>query len=128
MRGCSRRESCITSRAQDVRAWLLRLHVFAMTSRQESFGPAMAEAMAMGVPVVYTKVGGPAEIAHEVGLPFPPGDAAALAAQLEHLYRHPQERTHLGVLARRRIVEHFPLSAQVAATERLYRELLVAPS
>ncbi len=114
-------------RARDVRAWLSHMHVFAMTSYRESFGLAMAEAMAMGLPVVYAETGGPAEIAHQAGLPYRPGDVDALAAQLQHLHQHPEERAHLGVLARRRIVEHYPLSAQVEATERFYRALLSTP-
>jgi glycosyltransferase involved in cell wall biosynthesis len=68
----------------DVRRQLDSAHVFALTSDTEALGIVLVEAMAMGVPVVTTAVGGTTELVHnEVnGLTVPPGDARAVAAAI----------------------------------------------
>ncbi len=56
-------------------------------SRHEAFGRTVVEAMLLGKPVVYAAAGGFVEsmIADRTGLPYPPGDAAALASQIRRL-------------------------------------------
>jgi L-malate glycosyltransferase len=71
----------------DVPQWLQRLDVYVAASREESFGVAVVEAMACGVPVVVSDAGGLPEVvvAGESGLVVPRDDAAALAAALQRL-------------------------------------------
>jgi len=52
---------------------------FVLSSRQETFGVVLIEALACGTPVITTRCGGPEDIVHEKnGLLVPPGDVTAL--------------------------------------------------
>jgi phosphatidyl-myo-inositol alpha-mannosyltransferase len=69
----------------------------------ESFGIVVAEAMAAGLPVVATRVGGiPEVVGADAGRIVPPGDPAALAAALAGFLAHPDERAAAGRAARHR--------------------------
>jgi glycosyltransferase involved in cell wall biosynthesis len=84
----------------DVAPWLAGMDVVVQTSvAYESFGMALAEALALGRPVVATQVGGMPEVVREgeTGLIVPPGDAAALAAALRRLLEAPETRRAFGV-------------------------------
>jgi glycosyltransferase involved in cell wall biosynthesis len=83
----------------------------------EAFGLTIAEAMAAGLPVVASRVGGiPELVTHgETGLLVPPGDAGALAGALDLLAADGQERARLGANARRRVLERFDLQTSVRA-------------
>jgi len=77
------------------------LDVLVLPSRQEPFGTVLAEAMAVGTPVVATRVGGLAEVVDDgvTGRLVEPGDPAALgAAILDVLAR----RDEMGAAARER--------------------------
>jgi glycosyltransferase involved in cell wall biosynthesis len=76
----------------------------------EAFGITIAEAMACGLPVVASHVGGiPEVVGNEggCGLLAAPGDAAALAAAMRELATDPARRAVLGEAARRRIASEF---------------------
>jgi glycosyltransferase involved in cell wall biosynthesis len=68
----------------------------------EAFGLTVAEAMAAGVPVVASSVGGIPELIDqgETGMLVPPGDASALAAALRELLDDPARRARMGPKAR----------------------------
>ena len=78
--------------------------VVALTSNQEGFGIALAEAMASGCAVVATDSGPTRElIENEVsGLVVPAGNAEAIAKAIDHLLSDPQLRQRLGEEARSR--------------------------
>jgi glycosyltransferase involved in cell wall biosynthesis len=82
----------------DVWAELARADVFVMPSHAEPLGIALLEAMAAGLPVVATEVGGiPEIVTHDVnGLLFPPGDDEALAEHLLSLLGDSARRARLG--------------------------------
>lgn len=73
---------------------LRRADIFTLPSRDESFGNAFAEALASGLPVVGTAVGGIPEFVHhgEHGFLVPPGDPVALAAAIRRLGEDPALR------------------------------------
>ncbi len=93
-------------------------------SRAEPFGLATLEGMAHAHPVVATDAGGSREILrHGVdGFLVPPGDAAALARQLDRLLADPDLRRRIGAEARRRVESRFPLARVLDRTEAVYRD------
>lgn len=110
----------------DVPARLSGLDLFALPSRGENLPVAVMEAMAAGLPVVATRVGGVPELVvdGETGLVVEPDDAPALASALQSLAGDRARRGALGRAGARRIREHF--SAEVIARRMvdLYEELL----
>ena len=76
---------------------------------EEPFGIVALEAMATGLPVCATRIGGLQDIVvHDTtGLLFDSGDAAQLAARLEVLLREPEKRRSLGEAGRMRALEKY---------------------
>jgi glycosyltransferase involved in cell wall biosynthesis len=71
----------------------LRSDVFVLASRFESYGMALTEAIAHGLPIVSTTAGAiPATVPSDVGLLVPPGESGALAQAIGRLVVDPQER------------------------------------
>nr|WP_280861159.1 glycosyltransferase family 4 protein [Pararhodobacter sp. SW119] len=82
---------------------LRQLHgITLIASRYEVFGNVMAEAMAVGSPIVCTRVGGPAEILRheETALLVPPDDPEAMAKACARLFDDPELADKLGHAAR----------------------------
>ena len=109
----------------DVRPLLKRAQVFALASRWEGMPNVVLEAMACGLPVVATRVGGCVEmiVDGETGFLVPPGDADALADRVLRVLSDPALGRRMGRAARERVGEHFSLDAMVRANERLYERL-----
>jgi glycosyltransferase involved in cell wall biosynthesis len=86
---------------------------------------AILDAMAVGKPVVSTRLAGiPEEVEHGVtGLLAEPGDAKGLAAALSELSNDPARRAAMGAAGRNRFEAHFELGAMARAYASLYREL-----
>jgi glycosyltransferase involved in cell wall biosynthesis len=116
----------ITGWADDVVKLLRTFDVFVSSSRSESFGIAIAEAMAGGVPVVSTMTAGAREIISdaETGILVPIGDAEAMAEAICELLDNPKTRERLAANALRIVSEQFPLDRMVARTEHVYRDVL----
>lgn len=93
-----------------------------MPSRREGFGVVALEAMARGVPVVASRVGGLARLVeHErTGLLVPPGDASALRAAIERLRDDPALCSRLGAMARARASEQYGWDRVTAAMLEAY--------
>ncbi len=115
---------------EDVARLTSAFSVAVCASRQEGWGLSVMEAMALGVPVVATKSGGPAEILDHgaLGALVPPRDPPALADAVCAVLRARgtsalDERL---ARARNRVREAFSLPAAVARTERIYEEALAA--
>ncbi len=85
------------------------------------------EAMASGLAVVATRVGGvPEVIEHEhSGLLVEAGSARALADAITQLHANPALRKRLGAQARDIIEQRFEIATAVERRARLYRELLL---
>ena len=101
---------------------LQAMDVFVLPSLAEGICNSLLEAMASGVCVVATCVGGNPEVVAdgESGLLFPVGDADVLRDQLSRLQAQPSLRTQLGNGAIQRVREKFSLEAMVRAYEDLY--------
>jgi glycosyltransferase involved in cell wall biosynthesis len=101
------------------------LAVLASRTR-EGFGIALAEAMAMALPVVGTTIEGIPEVieAGRTGVLVPPGDPAALHDALVSLARSPERRRELGSCGRSAVEARFDRRRMVAEYSALYDELL----
>jgi glycosyltransferase involved in cell wall biosynthesis len=86
----------------------------------EPFGLVVAEAMARELPVIGSKVGGPAEIlTHDVdGLLTEPGDERALAAALRDLVENPDKRKRLGEAAKVTVQARFTIEENARHVEQ----------
>lgn len=99
--------------------------IFCMASHQEGLPVAMMEALALGVPVVATDVGGIPELVtngREAAL-VAPYEPAALASALARVLMDPVRRKTMGSAAIE-LSESFGLEAAIRDTERVYTELL----
>jgi glycosyltransferase involved in cell wall biosynthesis len=113
---------------EEVRGLLRGAAVACLVSSFEGMPGALMEAMATGVPVVGTDVGGTNELVidRESGLLVPAYDPGALATALGELLTDAELRRRLAVGGRRRMEECFSLEAMVRAKERLYVDAVSA--
>jgi glycosyltransferase involved in cell wall biosynthesis len=102
--------------------------IFLLTSWAESFPYVILEAMAVGLPIVSSDVGGVAEALTDgvTGLLVPARDPGATAAALNRLLADEQLRIRLGTAAHRSVSTRFTRTAMVAGMSAVYRELLEA--
>ena len=110
----------------DVPDVLRALDVFVLPSLAEGISNTILEAMASGLPVIATDVGGNAELVEHgrSGTLVPSDDTDALALAIEQ-YAKPAVARAVGHAARRRAENVLGLEAMVARYEALYDELLV---
>lgn len=111
---------------EDLAALHASADVFALASEREAFGLVALEAMACGVPVVATQVGGLPEVLRDglEGRLVPSEDRAAFAAALRQLLADARLRQELGRAGRARAVQQFGAEGVVARYRALYRSLL----
>jgi glycosyltransferase involved in cell wall biosynthesis len=107
---------------RDVPALLRRAGLFVLPSLTEGVSLTLLEAMASGLAVVATRVGGNPEVVAdgETGLLVPPRDPAALAAALLRLRRDRCERRRMEKAGRRRVERCFDVRRMTTAYEKMY--------
>jgi glycosyltransferase involved in cell wall biosynthesis len=111
---------------RDVPDLLNAMDIFVLPSYSEGVSLALLEAMAAGLPVIATAVGGlPEVVEHDkTGLLIPPRDAEALAGALTRLLADPAWARELGDHARDHVREHFSLDHLGREINEIYEELV----
>jgi glycosyltransferase involved in cell wall biosynthesis len=112
----------------DVVSAYAAMDVFVLPSRDEGFGLVFLEAMAVGVPVVGTRVIGSEDAVEDgvTGLLVPYADPAALAAAVRGILASPDLAGRLRDTAAERVRRVYSREQCAARVEELYRELLEA--
>jgi len=113
----------------DVPAILSALDVFVLPSLMEGISLTLIEAMASGLPVVTTRVGGNPEVVvdGDTGLLVPVGDAEALASAMGALLGAPEEARAMGERGRRRAEAVFNGERMIDAYEEIYATIASVP-
>ncbi|MBU0548066.1 MAG: glycosyltransferase family 4 protein [Candidatus Omnitrophica bacterium] len=103
---------------------LAAMDVFVMPSLQEGLGLALMEAMAQGLAVVGSAVGGIKTLIKDKynGLLVEPADQAALAKAIMQLFSDERMRDNLGANARKFIADNFSKEKMIQDTEGVYRQ------
>ena len=112
--------------APALRQELSQASVLVLPSYQETAPMVVQEAMAAGVPVIASRVGGTAEqIEHgETGFLIEPGDVKALATTMDALLSDDEMRARVSVNARRRAESLYQADKVAEETVRVYRKVL----
>jgi glycosyltransferase involved in cell wall biosynthesis len=103
------------------------LDLYIMPSRSEGWGLTALRAMACGIPVIASNVGGLPELVAETGWLVPPESPEALAEAIIQAASNPTRLGELGASARER-ASQFSIERTVEQTERLYLRLLASRS
>lgn len=100
--------------------------VFILPSRQENFPLTILEAMACGVPVVGSAVGGIPDMVRPgvTGALFPVQDVIAMRAAIRDVLQNPARRAEMGANCRRVAVEEYSLELQIQRHVELYENML----
>lgn len=115
-----------TGHREDVPELMTAMDVCVLASLEESLPLVLLEAMAAGLPVVSTAVGGVAEcvLDGQTGRLVPPANSHALAKALLELLADPARRQQFGEAGSRRARESFSPESQATAIERAFAQVV----
>lgn len=110
---------------ENVAPYLAAMDLFLFPSHKEAMGIALVEAMAAGLPVVASRIGGiPEVVTPETGLLRPARDIAGMTEATAGLLRDLPRRFELGANAHLRATSIFSAQAMATATDAVYDELI----
>jgi glycosyltransferase involved in cell wall biosynthesis len=111
---------------EDVPELMRALDIVLAPSREEPFGRTLIEAMALGVPVLATNVGGPREIVEDgrEGYLLAPSEPEAWARAVRTIAESPEIRRSMGLAGRRRVQQAFTVERHVDAVLSVYDRAL----
>jgi len=111
---------------EDVPSFLSELDVFVLPSDSEGIGLAIMEAMATGLPVVATAVGGVPEVVSDgqTGILVPPRQPKLLAQAIVRLLVDPDLARAMGAAGRNRVEALFDAKVMAERTVAVYRSLV----
>ena len=101
---------------------LKQCHIFVLASLSEACSNVVLEAMATGLPVIATRVGGTPGLVEDgrTGLLVPPGDAAALAQGILRLLESPAMAIEMGAHGRARALTEFGMDRMIERVDAFY--------
>lgn len=116
----------LAGRRNDVAACLNAMDIFVQPSLSEAFSQVLIEAMAVGLPVVATDVGGAKEVveSEKNGILMAPNDIDAIIQNILRLARNPGLRASLGSTGMRDVRDRFTVDRMVDKQFALYRHWL----
>jgi glycosyltransferase involved in cell wall biosynthesis len=111
---------------QDVPSLLAAADLFVLPSLYEGLPLSVLEAMASGVPVIATGIGGTDEVVRdgETGTLVPPADPAALAAAIVRTLGDRERASRLALAARALVAREYSVASMVRSVSQLYDALL----
>ena len=111
---------------EDLAQLYCAMDVFVSASHTESFGLAIAEAMASGAAVAATETEGAREIIQpgETGVLVPIGDIERLAAAISRLLEEKDKKVRLGKAAQQAVSAQFSVERMIDETEEIYRSAI----
>jgi glycosyltransferase involved in cell wall biosynthesis len=111
----------------DLAALYQSMDVFVLTSINEGTPVSLIEAMAAGVPVVASSVGGVPDVVEDgvTGVLVPPRRPEAVAAAIVSTVTQPERASVMAARARRSVSDRFDSARLVQETEAMYRQTLL---
>ncbi|MBK9237020.1 MAG: TIGR03088 family PEP-CTERM/XrtA system glycosyltransferase [Rhodoferax sp.] len=112
----------------DVADVMRGLHAFALPSLAEGISNTILEAMASGLPVIATAVGGNADLVHQpdTGVVVPAANVEAMARELVRLANDQERCLKMGHAGRQRVLDRFSMNAMVSTYQNVYDSQLRA--
>ncbi|MHB1528894.1 MAG: glycosyltransferase family 4 protein [Acidiferrobacteraceae bacterium] len=104
--------------------------IYVLPAYYEGLPMSVLEAMADGLPIVTTMVGGLPEVVRDgiEGFLVQPGDVTALAGAIAQLLRDEKLRARMGEAARRMVAARFSIEVVLPKVEAIYRDLGACPN
>lgn len=111
-----------------IRAAMATATLLALPSIEENLPMVILEAMAAGLPVAASCVGGIPDLITDrsTGMLFNPGCPASICGAIRHLLDHPAEREQMAAAARKKVLRHHHPAAVAHAHLEIYRSMLPA--
>jgi hypothetical protein len=108
----------------DMVAFLKEIDIFVLSSHYEGFGLVLVEAMAAGLPVVATDVGGVREVLVDgkTGIVVPSGSEEELAMGIDYFIRHPHLAYRYGQDGRQHAMDKFSRQQMIKRHIEMYRK------
>lgn len=105
---------------------LTKFDIFCMTSIEESFGVALIEAMAVGVPVIASNANGFLEVTNngETAVIFEKKNPIELANKIEGLINDKKKMKELSIAGRKRVEEYYNFEDNVINMKNIYEEIM----
>lgn len=109
---------------KDMVAFLKQIDIFVLSSHYEGFGLVLVEAMAAGIPVVATDVGGVSEVVvdGQTGLVVPAGQEDELSMGIEYFLTHRNLCFQFGQRGREHVMQRFSLRHMVDEHLKVYQD------
>ncbi|HGE70318.1 TPA: glycosyltransferase family 1 protein [Candidatus Poribacteria bacterium] len=116
-----------TGLRDDIPELLAMSDLFVLSSINEGMGKVLVEAMAVGLPVVATNVGGVSAVVvdGETGILVPPKDPKALSDAIIQLLSDTDISNRMGEAGRKRVDPDFSVEAMIEKIENIYEELIM---